>query len=237
MEISRNFNLIEIVTVILGWLIIAFFAYRIYQKQIVKPKVWKIPLLILVGLISFSIDLGMFDIILKLPILPLGVWILYFVFKGKDERWQTCRSFAWLGFGANFIFIASTLITIPIHHVIYPKDELSVYISNIENASIINTHPSAKDRSLNKDSLQNQLDTMRQEVIYSQQWYRETYIDIESNKRNERFPYQVIGTSSKWGSGLQTLIYIEDDGKGILLSTPKKQLYFRSRDSLIEGGE
>ncbi|MFP3390381.1 hypothetical protein [Brevibacillus sp. SIMBA_040] len=237
MELNVNNNIIEILTAILGWLVIVFFAYRIYQKQIVKLKVWKIPLIILVGLFSFSIDLGLLDIILKLPILPLGVWILYFVFKGKDERWQTCRSFAWLGFGANFIFFASTLITIPVHHVIYPKDELSVYISNVENASIINTHPSAKDRSLNKDSLQNQLDTMRQEAIYSQQWYRETYFNTESNKRNERFPYQVIGTSSKWGSGLQTLIYIEDDGKGILLSTPKKQLYFRSKDSLIEGGE
>lgn len=237
MKINVNYNIIEILTAILGWLVIVFFAYRIYQKQIVKPKVWKIPLIILVGLFSFSINLSMFDMIFKLPILPLGVWILYFVFKGKDERWQTCRSFAWLGFGANFIFFASTLITIPVHHVIYPKDELSVYISNVENASIINIHPSAKDRSLNIASLLKQLDTMRPEAIYSNQWYRETYIDIESNKRNERFPYQVIGTSSKWGSGLQTLIYIEDDGKGILLSTPKKQLYFRSKDSLIEGGE
>ena len=237
MEININYNIIEILTAILGWLVIVFFAYRIYQKQIVKPKVWKIPLIILVGLFSFSMNLSMFDMIFKLPILPLGVWILYFVFKGKDERWQTSRSFAWLGFGANFIFFASTLITIPVHHVIYPKDELSVYISNVENASIINIHPSAKDRSLNKDSLLKQLDTMRQEAIYSDQWYKETYINTESNKRNERFPYQVIGTSSKWGSGLQTLIYIEDDGKGILLSTPKKQLYFRSKDSLIEGGE
>jgi len=214
-----------------------FFAYRIYQKQIVKPKVWKIPLIILVGLFSFSINLSMFDMIFKLPILPLGVWILYFVLKGKYERWQTCRSFAWLGFGANFIFFALTLITIPVHHVIYPKDELPVYISNIENASIINIHPSAKDRSLNKDSLLKQLNTMSQEAIYSDQWYQETYINTESNKRNERFPYQVTGTSSRWGSGLQTLIYIEEDGKGILLSTPKKQLYFRSKDSLIEGGE
>ena len=237
MEINVNYNIIELVSVILGWSVIVFFAYRIYQKQIVKPKVWKIPLITLVGLLSFSIDLSMLDMIFKLPILPLGVWILYFVLKGKYERWQTCRSFAWLGFGANFIFFALTLITILVHHVIYPKDELSVYISNVENASIINIHPSAKDRSLNIASLLKQLDTMRPEAIYSNQWYRETYIDIESNKRNERFPYQVIGTSSKWGSGLQTLIYIEDDGKGILLSTPKKQLYFRSKDSLIEGGE
>ncbi|MFS0556074.1 hypothetical protein [Brevibacillus sp. 179-C9.3 HS] len=237
MGINSNYNTIEILTVILGWLVIVFFAYRIYQTQILKPKVWKIPLIILVGLFSFSINWNMFDTTFTLPILPLGVWILYFVFKGKDERWQTCRSFAWLGFGANFIFFALTLITIPVHHVIYPKDELSVYISNVENASIINIHPSAKDRSLNKDSLLKQLDTMRQEAIYSDQWYKETYINTESNKRNERFPYQLIGTSSKWGSGLQTLIYIEDDGKGILLSTPKKQLYFHSKDSLIEGGE
>lgn len=237
MEININYNIIEILTAILGWLVIVFFAYRIYQKQIVKPKVWKIPLIILVGLFSFSINLSMFDMIFKLPILPLGVWILYFVFKGKDERWQTCRSFAWLGFGANFIFFASTLITIPVHHVIYPKDELSVYISNVENASIINIHPSAKDRSLNKDSLRKQLDTMRQEAIYSDQWYKETYMDSLSSKRNERFPYLLIGTSSKWGSGIHTLVYIEDDGKGILLSTPKEDLYFRSNDSLLQGGK
>ena len=77
---------------------------------------------------------------------------------------------------------------------------------------------------------------MRQEEVFSDQWYEDTYM-TESNKRNERFPYQLIGTSSKWGSGLETIIYIEDDGKGILLSTPKEQLYFRSEDSFIEGVE
>lgn len=237
MEMHSNYNAIEIFTGILGWLIIVFFAYRVYQKQNVKPKVWKIPLLILVGLFSFSISWNMFDTNFQFPILPLGVWILYFVFKGKDERWQTWRSFAWLGFGANFIFIALTLLTLPIHHVIYPKDKLSVYISNVENASIINIHPSAKDRSLNTDSLVKQLETMRQEAIYSDQWYRESYMNTEPNKSNERFPYQLIGTSSKWGSGIHTLVYIEDDGKGILVSTPKKELYFRSTDSLLQGGK
>ena len=105
------------------------------------------------------------------------------------------------------------------------------------NASILNIHPSAKNQSLNKESLLKQLHTMRQEMIYSDQWYEDTYMKTESNKRGERFPYQLIGTSSKWGSGLHTIIFIEDDGKGILLSTPKKQLYFRSEDSLIEGME
>lgn len=237
MEINFTFDAIATLSGILGWLVVGFFAYRNYKKLIVKPKIWKILIVICVGLFSFSINWNMLDTMIKLPILPLGVWILYFFLKGKDGRWQTYRSFAWLGFGANFIFLASTLISIPIHHVIYPKDEPSVYISNVENAFITNIHPSAKDRSLNKESLQRQLDTLRQDTIYSVQWYEETYMNPESNKRNERFPYQLIGTTSKWGSGIPTIIYIEDDGKGILLSTPKKQLYFRSEDSLLEGGE
>lgn len=232
-----TFNAIAILTGILAWGVIAFFAYRICKKQIVKPRIWKILIVIFVGIFSFSINWNMFNTVLKFPILPLGVWILYFVLKGKDERWQTYRSFAWLGFCANFLFLASTLIAMPIHQVIYPKDEPTTYISNIENASIINIHPSAKNQSLNEESLLKQLHTMRQETIYSDQWYDDTYMNTESNKRSERFPYQLIGTSSKWGSGLDTIIFIEDDGKGILLSTPKKQLYFRSEDSLIEGVE
>ena len=230
-----NINIVFLVTGILAWGSIVFLAYRVYKNQTVKPKVWKILLVMFVGLFSFSINWNMFDTMLKFPILPLGVWILYFILKGREERWQTYRSFAWLGFWANFIFLASTLIAIPFHHMIYPKNEPSTYISNVDNASILTIHPSAKDWSLNKESLLNQLHTMSQETIFSDQWYEDTYMNTESNKRNERFPYQLIGTSSKWGSGLETIIYIEDDGKGILLSTPQEQLYFRSEDSLIEG--
>ena len=238
MEINFNFtiNAVAIVTGILAWGSIIFLAYRVYKRQSVRPKVWKILLVMFVGLFSFSFKWNMFDTIVKFPILPLGVWILYFILKGREERWQTYRSFAWLGFWANFIFLASTLIAIPVHHVVYPKDEPSTYFSNVGNASILNIHPSATDRSLNKESLLKQLDTMRQEEVFSDQWYEDTYM-TESNKRNERFPYQLIGTSSKWGSGLETIIYIEDDGKGILLSTPQEQLYFRSEDSFIEGVE
>ena len=51
--------------------------------------------------------------------------------------------------------------------LVYPKDEPSTYISKVGNASILNIHPSAKDRSLNKESLLKQLDTMRQEEVFS----------------------------------------------------------------------
>jgi hypothetical protein len=239
MEINFDFtiNSVAIIIRILAWGSIIFLAYRVYKKQTVRLKVWKVLIVMLVGLISFSINWSMFDTMLKFPILPLGVWILYFVFRGKEERWQTYRSFAWLGFWANFIFLASALIAIPLHHVIYPKNEPLTYISNVDNASILNIHPSAKDLSLNKDKLSKQLHTMSQETIFSDQWYEDTYMNTETNKRNEQFPYQLIGTSSKWGSGLDTIVYIEDDGKGILLSIPQKQLYFRSEDSVVEGVE
>lgn len=235
MDINFTFNVIQLVTSTLAWGTIIFFAYRIYKKAIVKPKVWKIVIVIFVGIFSFSINWNMFDVILKFPIVPLGVWILYFIFRRKEERWKTYRSFAWLGFWANFLFLASTLIAMPIHQVIYLKDELTTYISNVDNASIIRIHTSAKERTLNKESLTKQFHTMTQEAIFNEQWYADTYMDTVPNQRSERFPYELIGTSPKWGSGIDTIIFIEEDGKGILLSTPNNQLYFRSEGSMLEG--
>lgn len=178
----------------------------------------------------------MFDTLIKFPILPLGVWILYFVLRGKNESWQTYRAFAWLGFWMNFLFLVSTLIAIPIHQIIYSKEEPSTYLSNIKNASITTIHPSAKESSFNKESLLTQLHTLQQGTIYSDQWYEDLYMNPETEQRDERFPYQLIGTSSKWGSGIETMIFIEEDGKGILIATPRKQLYFRSEESVLEEG-
>ncbi|WP_066070945.1 hypothetical protein [Neobacillus soli] len=231
-----SFNVINIVTGILAWGIIGILAYRFYNKQSVKLKGWKVIVAILVGIFSFSINWNLLETMVKIPLLPLGVWILYLV-KGRKERWKYYRSFAWLGFFANFIFLVSTLIAIPVHHALYPEDELSTFISNAEKASIIHLHPSAMDRPLNKGNLLKLLKTMKPEKIYSDQWYQEMNTNFEPSKSNERFPYQLTGTSSKWGSGLDTIIYIEEDGKGVLISTPKKQHYFHSQDSILEGGK
>ena len=85
MEINFNFtiNAVAIVTGILAWGSIIFLAYRVYKRQSVRPKVWKILLVMFVGLFSFSFKWNMFDTIVKFPILPLGVWILYFILKGR----------------------------------------------------------------------------------------------------------------------------------------------------------
>ncbi|WP_040205318.1 hypothetical protein [Neobacillus jeddahensis] len=237
MIVNFDLNAIGVFTGILAWSVIGFFAYQIYKKQMVKPKVWKILMAILVGLFSFSINWNMNETMFRIPILPLGVWILYFFCKGKAGRWQTYRTFAWLGFLMNFVFLFLTLVSIPIYHMIYSENEPSTYISTVENASIITIHPSAKNPTLKEEKLLKQLSSMSQEKIYSNQWYDDTYKNHELIDRKERFPYQLIGASPKWGSGLNTIIYIEDDGKGILISTPKKQLYFRSEESILERGE
>lgn len=235
-NVNVTFNFPVFLTGLLSWGVIGFLAYRFYKRQTVKPTIWKATLFLIVGLFSFTFSWNMFDTLIKLPILPLGVWILYFIFKNKGEQWQNYRSFAWLGFYANFIFLASTLIAIPIHHAVYPQDKPSTYISTIENASIITIHPSAKEVPLNKESLQKQISSMSQSRIYSEKWYEETYMKPDPNNMKERFPYQLIGTIPKWGSGLKVIIYIENDGKGLLLTTSKQQLYFRSEASLLGEG-
>ena len=219
---------------LIGWGIVGIIAYRYYKKQLAKPKIWKVVFVILIGMISFSLGWYMYDQVFNIPILPLGVWILYLYLKGKNDKWQRYRPFAWLGFFANFIFILTALITVPIYFAIYPKYEPSTYLSNIENASIVNTHPSAENFTLNNKKLEEYLHSLRENKFYSEEWYEKTYMSDEPNKRDERFPYQLIGAKSKWGSGLETMIYAEDDGKGILISTPKYQLYFRTDISLLE---
>ncbi|MDR6120664.1 hypothetical protein QFZ87_000261 [Bacillus sp. SLBN-46] len=236
MNISYNFsvNLIELVGVILSWGIIGFIAYRINKRKLEKSKAWKIMVCVFIGIFSFSINWNFNDTPIKIAILPLGVWILYWFLKSKEGKWERYRSFAWLGFWANFIFLATALLSIPIHHVVYPENELSTYIFNVEDASVISTHPSAKEQLLDKESLEKQLHTMKPAANHGIEWYNE--IEMESTKKSEKFPYQLIGFSPKWGSNLNAVIYIEADGKGLLVSTPKKQLYFRSQESLLRGG-
>lgn len=231
-----TFNAIALFMVIVGWTIITAISYNIYKKQTIKPKLWKVVILVYVGLFSFSFNFNVLDTLIKFPILPLGVWVLYFV-RGKSDKWKIYRPYAWLGFWSNFIFMVTTLVTAVIHPMVYEREDPSTYIANIENASVINIHPSAKGDLLNKESLLAQLQTMKLESIYSDEWYEDTYMNTETNQINERFPYLLSGASSKWGSGIDRDIYLEDDGKGLLITTSKKQYYFRSDESFLEGGE
>lgn len=234
MTVDFTFNLITFILNLIAWVSIGLISFRIYQKKKIKLKAWKVIVVLYIGLFSFNINWPMFDTVVKIPLLPLGVWILYFILKRKEGRWETYRSHAWLGFGANVIFIATTLLAVPLQHAFYPEKEATTYLSSIENVSLLPIHPSATEQKINKVALENQLPNMTVEMVYSQDWYEETYMEMESNERDERFPYQLTGVNAKWGSGKSPVIYIESDGKGLLIKTKEKEFYFRSADSFLE---
>ncbi|MCA1060158.1 hypothetical protein LCL96_14565 [Rossellomorea aquimaris] len=230
-NIDVSFNIVAFIISIIEWTLIGYLAYRVYRRLRTKPKVWKVLFAILIGLFSFTINMEWFHTFVKIPILPLGVWILYGVLRSKEGRWDTYRRFSWIGFLANFIFLAGTLLTIPVHSFIYPENELSTYITRAKDASINVIHPSGEGRTLDQEKLMKQLTEMKQVEFDSQVWYGEMN---GRNNKSERFPYQLIGTNPKWGSGLESDIYLEDDGKGILISTWKTQYYFRMPHTVLE---
>jgi hypothetical protein len=225
---------------LMAWGAIFILARQIYRKQDVRPIKWKMIIVIIVGLFSFSINLPYMDQQIKLAILPLGVWILYGIYYRKEEgkSWDKYRKYAWLGFFANFIFLAVSLINPIIHYAIFPPNEISTYLSDINKGKIIQTHPSAGRKMLDNDSLLVQLDSIKEEPVYSEQWYYEAFEAAgELSKAEEKFPYQLAGTKAKWGSGIQPMIFVEQDGKGLLISTGQKQVYFRAEKSLLKEGE
>ncbi|MEL3974405.1 hypothetical protein AAEO50_19120 [Rossellomorea oryzaecorticis] len=222
----------------LAWVLIGLAAIRLYKRQQVKPKVWKIAVVIMAGLISFSIHWELAGNLLKIPILPLGVWILYGILRGKEDRWDNYRSFAWLGFAGNFIFLAAAMVSILLYPVVYPESNASTYIADAGNASIVDIHPSGKEGMiLDKDRLVDQLSSMKQEKVESDVWYEQMHHSSDGYRnRNERFPYQMVGVSSKWGSGADPVMYVEVDGKGILVSTSHNQYYYRFSESILKEG-
>lgn len=234
--LNMGIGIVPIITNALAYAGIAYFAYKQYQKQELKPSVWKMIIVMLVGLFSFSFDWSMSNTMLRFAILPLGVWLIFLVCRGNKHRWQKYRSFAWLGFGANYLLLAATLLSIPLQNVLYPTDKLSTHIAKVNNASIIRLHPSAEEVSLNVESLKEQLSSMQEAQLKSDELYGKIVLESDQNNRQEQFPYLLIGTDSKWGSGLSTVIYVEMDGKGIITSTHDKQLYYRFEKSLLQEG-
>lgn len=229
-----------IVLNLVAWGAIFILARRIYNKQDLKPIIWKMAIVLFFGLFSFSINLPYMDQQTKLAILPLGVWILYGIYSRKEEgiSWDKYRKYAWLGFFANYIFLAVSLINPLIHSAIFPANEISTYLSDINKAKVIQTHPSAGSKILDRDSLLVQLDSFKEEPVYSEKWYYEAFESAgELSKAEERFPYQLAGTEAKWGSGIDPMIFVEQDGKGILISTGQKQVYFRAEKTLLKKGE
>lgn len=129
MNMNGSFNSIAIMINILEWAVIGLLAYKTYKKRTVNPKVWKVMVAIFVGLFAFTIDVEWFDTPVKIPVLPLGVWILYGVLNRKEDRWDTYRPYAWIGFFGNAFVLAGALIGSLVYGMVYPEDQAGTYPS------------------------------------------------------------------------------------------------------------
>lgn len=234
-----NVSIVTTIATMIAWVTILAIVYVTYRKMQDKPKFWKVIVVTLIGTFSFIINIDLFGTSVRLPTLPLGVLILMILFIYNSERWKTYRSFAWIGFIGQFVFLFMSLLAIPFNHFIYPADEPSTYIADTSDASVIPTHPSAEEFSFDENVLNEQIHSLKRETIYSDQWYEEVSVSMTpiGEDMDERFPYFLAGVEPKWGSGINSALYIEKDGKGLLVSTPEAQYYFRANQSLVKVGE
>ncbi|WP_070119703.1 hypothetical protein [Bacillus marinisedimentorum] len=234
MQVDYGFegSIVASILQLAAWGILGFTIYSIYRKQEEKPKMWKAALIALIGIFSFSITLPWHGQFIKVPVLPLGAWFVFLYFNRRGEGWQRFRRFAWSGFFANFLFLTAALAAPPIENLVYPEDAASTYIADADHASVTLLYPAADSAIVNEEALLGQVKEMKRETVRPIEWHEESW-----NRQNERFPYQLTGTSPKWGSGIPLVIYVEKDGKGLLVETPENQFYFRSPDSFLEGGE
>ncbi|WP_156028875.1 hypothetical protein [Sporosarcina sp. D27] len=178
----------------------------------------------------------MANTVIQIAVLPLGVWILYFILKRKEGRWERYRKFAWLGFGANYIFLLSILVASSIGHFVYPTDHAETFVSDVKEASILSIHPTGNAKAvLNMRVLNSEIQSLKQSQIFDESWYEDTL--YQEKAKYERFPYLLKDAKPKWGSGHRSTIFVEKDGKGLLIQTPTEHLYFRSTQSFVEGGD
>lgn len=231
---------------IIGWGILIGAVCYLYRKQTEKPVIWKMVIIIYIGLFCFNFSFIVSETPVKIAILPLGVWILILVFGKRKERWKVYRPFAWLGFFGNYIFLITTLLSSLVQSLLYPTDKVETLLAELNNPGILLIHPSGKQADLNKELFIESLSSWGIGKMDTQQWYYESFPEIKEEELEEegqmphqtmeRFPYILIGATPKWGIGYESTIYMERDGKGMLISTEKGQYYFRSSESVLKGG-
>ncbi|MCR8843510.1 hypothetical protein NQ117_07420 [Paenibacillus sp. SC116] len=226
-------NIVQFVGFALSWIIVLIIAIYMYRKkQDRSVRLWIIAPVIYIGIFSFSVNFTLNQESIKLAILPLGVWFLLVVMpqRSKDKY----RPYAWLGFCANYLFLFITILTSFIHDGVYPKSNPATFISYLDDADLIAIHPSAQPAELNKKRLQEQLEQLTAAEMQVIEWHRQSVISTEAYYQRERFPYLLVGIKARWGSGLSSTVYIEDDGKGLLLTTAEQQFYYRVGESLLK---
>ncbi|MGE7183507.1 hypothetical protein ACQKKK_05765 [Peribacillus sp. NPDC006672] len=235
-DVEKYMHAPSLILIAFSYMLISIAFAIIYKKQESPPKAWKALVVFVLGMITYSFTFNLSDEVVSVPVVPIGVALLSWLLrrKGNEGRWQRFRRFAWLGFLSNFIFLGASLLAIPLDEMMYPNADISTYMMDVKSASLMATHPNSIEVTLNKEELESQMNKMKQKKIESESWY---YGINEDSGYKEMFPYILKGTVPKKGRGFETLIFIEEDGKGLLI-TPNKghQVYYRLEESILTGG-
>ncbi|WLR42640.1 hypothetical protein LC087_18495 [Bacillus carboniphilus] len=225
--------ILDLVTFIIPWSIIAIIAYYFYKKQEMKPNIILVIIVIYVGVFTFSIKLDIFDHI-GLPILPLGVWFLYLVLNRKEGRWERYRKFAWLGFAGSYLIFATMLAANPFYPSSDPEVDPLDYLFHVKDATVIQTHPSAEKCIFNKEVFLKEVTRLTEGNYDPLIWLNESVEREESNQKNERFPYILMPNALEEDASV--IIHIEEDGKGLLVTTTQQTHYFQIEKSILKEG-
>jgi len=233
-----EWNTIDMIAMVASWAVFLFWIMTMYKKDEPenRPKKRKIVVIVLAGLFSFSVDLSAFGEIISFAVLPIGVWIVYAVLNLRG-RWEVYRKYAWSGFAANYLFLIITLFAAFISSLLYPDGEIETYVDNVSEAELIMIHPSAIESELNVEQFEEAISGFEPEYTDVDGWYVEVMEqeqNLEPNERNqieEKFPYLITGIKSKEGYSVH--VYVEADGKGMLVNTSEDQYYYRSESAFF----
>ncbi|WP_101845944.1 hypothetical protein [Halobacillus sp. Marseille-P3879] len=229
-----SWNLPEIILLGIAYSIFIIIFTSLYKKQSEKPHIGKALLISFGGFISFSIDFHFQEYPVSIAVLPLGVWFLIFFIKRSDEeRWRIYRGYAWLGFGFNYVFLLTGLLTPLLFNLMYNKNDPTTYLAHTDEADVHLSHESAEPQILHNERLAAELKNAQIEEFDSVGWHREA----EDGEEKERFPYVLSGVEAESGSDLKAVTFVEKDGKGLLIQTQNDQLYVRTEQSVLEKGE
>ena len=224
-------NLVELVVYSFCWLIILVIAFKLYKKQEIKPIIWKAVIVYIVGKFSFTFNYPIEQQAINIALIPLGVIAIYLLFS-KRPNFNTYLNFAWFGFFSNYVFLIGTLLIIPLYPFVYDKNDIHTYMSRLENIEILSIHPSANDNVMVRASIYEQVEAAKKQTLMNMDWYYESVGD--DRVEVERFPYILANVTPKWGSNATATIYVEKDGKGLLIAAPTKHLYYRLDESILQ---
>ncbi len=155
----------------IAWGILIIGAVFFIRRQKNPAPFWKAFFVIIVGVFTISYTFEPKGIMVRIPILPLGVWILYFILRRENGRWERYRRFAWFGFAGNILLAIMSLAAIPLSSIVYPPDSPTTYLSNPQEVSILKSHPAGSEVSLDHKKLVEQLEGMKQAQPDGESWY------------------------------------------------------------------